>query len=388
MNNNIKKMDRKKQLSVEFFTGVFFLVAVSILIYFTALVNGKDLLIDKESYMLEVNFESIGMLQPGDKVFVLGMKLGVVEKVIINDDYSVINVILDLERDVPLYEGYDILIKNSSVFGGNIVYIKPGLPTGAIQPRDTVFNGRAPIDLMNEAAELVARLREDEKKISKLFEDGGAIDDISDAAENMKDGAGWFSELMNEASNGTGTVAKLIKDPALYNDAVALVSDVKDIMHKVKLGEGSIGKLMNSDEAYTNLVGTLTNLNQTTSKLAAGEGTLGMILNDSGKLYGSVDDTFTSITQVADSINDSKGTLGMVVNDGGKLYQSLDTSFSAIADVAVDIKRSKGTLGLLIRDDSLYKEAKATVEQVKAAVEDFREQAPVATFGSMLFGAL
>jgi len=388
MNNNIKKMDRRKQLSVEFFTGVFFLFAVGILIYFTALVNGKDLLRDRKSFKRNVRFESIGMLQHGDKVFVLGMKVGVVKKVEISKDYSHLNVTLDLDRDVPLHKGYEVIIKSSSVFGGSIVYIKPGNPeTEPIAP-GTLLKGRAPIDLMNEAAELVARLREDEKKISELFEEGGALDDISAAAESFKTGAGQFSTLMTEAVSGDGSVAKMIHDPTLYNDAVALVSDAKTIVANVKSGKGSIGKLMNDDAAYNDFAATLSNLNESTSKVAAGKGTLGMIINDEGKLYGTVNETFSSITSVADSINQSKGTLGMIVNDGGKLYTSLDTSLGAIADVAVDIKESKGTLGLLIRDDSLYKEAKATVEQVKGAVEDFREQAPVATFGSMLFGAL
>ena len=56
--------------------------------------------------------------------------------------------------------------------------------------------------------------------------------------------------------------------------------------------------------------------------------------------------------------------------------------------IARSVREGQGTLGKLVNDPALYDDAKKTVNEVRSAVEDFREQAPVSTFGGLIFGAL
>lgn len=145
--------------------------------------------------------------------------------------------------------------------------------------------------------------------------------------------------------------------------------------------------MMKLKNAFETVAKASKNINILMDDIHSGKGTLGKIVaND--EMYTVLLDSIKDFKEVSGKLASSDGTIGKLLNDNGKLYDSLNSSLGAAQDIAVQLKEGKGTLGLLLKDPSLYADVKETVRQIRAAVEDYREQAPIATFGSMVLGAL
>jgi phospholipid/cholesterol/gamma-HCH transport system substrate-binding protein len=69
------------------------------------------------------------------------------------------------------------------------------------------------------------------------------------------------------------------------------------------------------------------------------------------------------------------------------LYTNLMAAATSIKNISASIEQGDGTIGKLIKDDKLYEEAKMTLHEIRAAIDDFREAAPITTFSSIFFGA-
>ena len=74
--------------------------------------------------------------------------------------------------------------------------------------------------------------------------------------------------------------------------------------------------------------------------------------------------------------------------DSGEIYTDLRNAIDRTNRLLAAIESGKGSAGKILTSDEFYNELKDTVRQIRAAIEDFREMAPVATFGSIAFGAL
>ncbi len=355
-----KKGLGSKLLSAEFLTGLLFVGALIILFYFTALVRGKDLFFSGREYMIKAKFPSAGTLSVNDKVRVIGVDMGRVKAMSLSGENNAVFVELLLRKEIQLYNDYQISIQNASVFGGGYVNIFPGSSKAGLLPMDQTFIGKPPIDIIYEASGLIAALRDDEQDLRKTIIDAKFFDKIANSAQSLSDNTKEFNAVWAELRAGKGTIGKLFADDELYKELKTSFKNLGDasaridsLMAELQAGKGSLGKLFKDEQAYNSLVSSLDNLKDIMDKVAKGD-----------------------------------GTFGRFVNDKGELYSSISNSMKAAEDIAVEIKNGKGTVGMLVKDDALYLELKETVRQFRAAVEDFRETSPIATFGSMLLGAL
>ena len=69
-------------------------------------------------------------------------------------------------------------------------------------------------------------------------------------------------------------------------------------------------------------------------------------------------------------------------------FEDMDKAVRSIARLTGALEKGEGTAGKFMKDEALYNELLGTVKEVRAALEDFREMAPTATFSSILLGAL
>ena len=82
------------------------------------------------------------------------------------------------------------------------------------------------------------------------------------------------------------------------------------------------------------------------------------------------------------ALKEGDGALGrLLVGEEG--LDELQTAFAAFGQVS----EGKGTIGRLLADETLYDEVRLLVYEVRAAVDDFRETAPITLFTSIFFGA-
>jgi phospholipid/cholesterol/gamma-HCH transport system substrate-binding protein len=72
---------------------------------------------------------------------------------------------------------------------------------------------------------------------------------------------------MADIDAGQGTVGKLLRDDALYTEATASMSNLREIMEKVNRGDGSVGMLINDAAFYNNAKLTLQKVEKSVESL-------------------------------------------------------------------------------------------------------------------------
>ena len=357
---NLFNRKRNLLLSAEFLTGLFCIGALCILFYFTVMIRGKDFFDTGRHFYISARFPHASTLAVNDKVKVIGVEMGTVDSLELAPGNNAVIVRMKLRKEIPIYKGYEMLIQNSSVFGGAYVNINPGKSEGTPLPPDTVFEGLQPIDIIKEASELLAAFREDEKYFREVILEGGVLEKIRDALKRLEENAENLNDICAEIKAGKGTLGKLFTDPAFYVDAQKAFTELSAVSKKfdavlaqVQSGKGTLGKLLNDEAAYRELSGFMKNMNAFAARMNADKGSLARLMLDDGRFYNNLNATLENLDTLAKMMNDEKGTLNR-----------------------------------LLVDDSLYNEMRDTVKAIRSAVDDLREMAPVATFGSVLLGAL
>ena len=135
-----------------------------------------------------------------------------------------------------------------------------------------------------------------------------------------------------------------------------------------------------------NLKTTMAQLNEVTAKLSRGEGTIGKLLTDD-KVYEDLHDITANLKDISERAAKGKGTIGKLLSEDDQLYNNLAEAFASIKTIATSIEKGDGTVGKLVKDDKLYNELLMTMHEARAAIDDFRETAPITTFSSIFFGA-
>src|SRR5262249_51212987 len=58
--------------------------------------------------------------------------------------------------------------------------------------------------------------------------------------------------LIDQVNAGQGTLGMLAKDPTLYKETTASMTQMREIMEKINHGQGTVGKLVNDDSFLKN----------------------------------------------------------------------------------------------------------------------------------------
>jgi phospholipid/cholesterol/gamma-HCH transport system substrate-binding protein len=84
--------------------------------------------------------------------------------------------------------------------------------------------------------------------------------------------------MLADLQAGQGTAGKLLKDPALFDDARATIAEIKTLIADLNAGKGTAGKLLKDDALHKRLDELVAKLNGTMDKINAGQGTLGQLM--------------------------------------------------------------------------------------------------------------
>lgn len=107
-----------------------------------------------------------------------------------------------------------------------------------------------------------------------LAEAKGSLGDVKLALGDARKTLGTASETMlaakqtvNDINAGKGSVGKMLKDEALYNETTLAMTNLREIMEKINRGQGSVGKFVNDDSLFKNAKMTLQKLDKATEGL-------------------------------------------------------------------------------------------------------------------------
>ena len=371
----------KKQYLNEMMVGVFFIISMLILAYFTVLVSPSGLLESKEK--LTASFKDVGTLKRGDNVRMRGVNIGKVTSIKMDENFENVLVHMSLDGKPKLKSDYAVTVESSSVLGGQFIEIYSGSPSQAAYtitdepligstPDDLFENLQSAGDFFETAEELVEDLKKDREYLNKALKN--------------------FATISEKVKNGEGTFGKLLSDDSLYKTAESTLKQLQsagtavekaglEVEKQVAKNIGEFGKA----SAEFKKIG---------EKLNSGEGTLAKLLSDD-TIYKDLKESSANVKKFTASLNNEESSVHKLLNDEGVLYTDLQETLKNTKELTASLNSQDGTLGKLINDDTLHAEAEATLkdarkafEQVNHAIQDLREQSPISTFGSIIFGGL
>ena len=383
-------MSRKnKDVFSEFIVGVFMVAVLALLVYFTIVISGVDILTGREKTSVTITFDDVGGLKERDNVVYRGMKVGTVEKIALAPSNIVVTVKID--RDVVLRESAYISVAALSLLGGNYLLMEEG--AGAAMPLGTTtFHGVPPADWMRDLGEIARRLKE-------VAADGSVksiVSNIEETAENV-------NKIVARVERGEGTAGKFLSsDDTVYQDVKSAVADARkalanaqstfdrtaEISERLAKGEGTLGKLLSSDETlYADLKKTMANAAQISDRLEKGEGTMGKLLSKDDAVWADLKKSVANVREATEKLKKGEGLLGRAFNDK-QLADDASALVANLKSVASRLEKGEGSLGKLVSESEMYDEVSALIKDVRQIVDNYRDTTPITTFGSLATGAL
>lgn len=335
--------------------GVFIFVALVFLAGGVLLMGQKTKMFIPKG-KLRVVIEDVAGLKEGAPVWLAGVDVGVVTDIRFTNPEKTneVDINLQISNDALKKIGPDsrITIKTRGLMGEKYVDITPSQKY--FEQPATVLRGTPTVKLDDV-----------------LQKAGSTFDRLNSIVENV--------------SQGKGTLGRLNTDPSLYSNIVTLTQELHSLTVTINRGEGTLGKLNRSPEPYNKLVSILNRADKTLLDIQASEGTLNRLIYDK-TLYDKLTQLADKSNQAAEDVRElnrkitsKEGTLGMLINDrtvyekGVTLLDRADNSVKSIEEVTSKISKGEGTVGKLVAEKELYDRMNKMVDDVDALVKDFKE---------------
>ena len=373
---------KRSDVFAETIVGIFMAAVLALLVYFTIVISGVDILVGHTKVPMKVEFADVGGLKDRDSVMYRGMKVGVIDHI----DLSKTNVVMTVRvtSDVVLREGYRISVASLSLLGGNYLLLEEG--AGKPLPLETtLFRGEPPTDWMRDLGRIAS-------SVGDLMSDGG----IKSIVTNIEAVAAKLNGVAARVERGEGTVGKLLSsDETVYNDLKDTISSAKAVAGRLERGEGTVGKFLSSDETvYNDIKDTVASAKAVAGRLERGEGTVGKLVSSDDTVYQDLKTSLGNLREVTERLKDGKGLLGRLTQDeklsadASTMIEKLAAASTDLATVASRLEKGEGTLGKLSADSKLYDEVTALLKDVRQIIDNYRDTTPISTFGSLIGGAL
>lgn len=343
-------------MSKEMKVGLFFFIGMLILGALTFYAGGfEDWL--KQTYTLNAYFDKVDGLDEEDLVTLAGVEAGKVKEMKITDGR--VKVVLYLDNGAVVREGSVARIESESLLGGKYVGIRVGPidspPLGdgdELRTEEAADLARMVQDMADVAQDIrvmVKNFNENQQKISSQI--GGIL---GENRENIRTSLAALSRIVTENEEGIKDIVSSLREAG--PQLLLAMDSINEIAKKIESGEGTIGKLVQDETLYTDM-----------KELAAG-----------------LKEASVTLTRI---LGDNEEDIRTIVAPLKEAAPKLEQTMARIDSIAQKIEAGEGTLGKLVQDDTLYKETTRMVKEARRAAEDVRDQVPIITFTSVLFGA-
>lgn len=131
-------------------------------------------------YVLSANFSSIGGLKVGDEVQISGVKVGQVDKVILDPKTYLAQVTLDIDPSIQLPEDTAAMISSQSLLGGRYLALEPGAAEDMIPAGGVIQYTQAPQNLEQLLGQFIFSMSGKDKE--KAAAEEGAAPEAAPAA--------------------------------------------------------------------------------------------------------------------------------------------------------------------------------------------------------------
>ncbi|GAM11419.1 mce related protein [Geobacter sp. OR-1] len=308
---------------------------------------------------------SVTGLKVGDPVKLVGVDVGKIKHVAVLTDK--VQIDFEVEPGTRIKTDTVAGLRLTNLLGGQFLGLSLGSPNAPLlEPGGTVIGKDVAnidiivdnvSDLTKDAKILITELNKNQNEVMHKI---AAI--LDDNRGNLRNSIANLNSITQKFDRGDGSLAMLLNDKALYNNANDAIVSIRSVTTKIDKGEGTIGKLVNDDALYADARKAIKGLNDGVNEMTGG---------------------FKEIKEVAGKINRGEGTLGKLVNED-VLYSDLKDASRNIKDITDKINRGEGTIGKLVNEDKLYKDATATLKKTEKAMEGLGDSGPISVLGSIV----
>ena len=315
--------------------GLFFVLGLALIwVVFEAL--GHKPIFGDQGYELVARFESLKQLKPGDDIRMAGVKIGNVSSTRLGE--GAVEALLTIDTGIQVPRDSIGKIAAAGLLGNSFLSLNLGTSAaGFHQPGEAIETIEA-----TDLNDVLSKIGDFSDKLDGMMENvSGALSGLSGG-----EGEGIFANLNALIEENRENLA-------------ATVANLKSVSQKIDSGEGTIGRLLNDPALYDEVLAAVADI-RVASKNAT-------------RLTEDAADVFATIRQ-------GKGAIGtLVYND--KIGEQIEITLTNIREISDKLNSGKGTLGKLIDDDSLFLDAKATLKKVDTALDGFSEQGPITAVG-------
>ncbi len=310
------------KLSAEAKVGLLVIVGSVLLLYMTFAV-GKYQFGEKKGYTLQAAFDSVAGLDTKSSVRMAGVKIGLVEKVELEDNRAKVTVRINPE--VKIQRGTEVMIKTMGLLGEKYVEFVP-IKNG--EPRQTSPDGTS--DYQNGERVQASISPSDVDKL---------INQLSSISDDIKQVTASFSQAF-----GTERGARSIED--ILNDLRQTTANIKEFSTTLQ-SDGS-EMVMRLNELVASLNGVV----------GDNRDNLKMTMENVKEASKSAELALASLSNATRKIDRGEGTIGKLVNDDG-MYNNIDSAAKGISDYSSRIERMKTIVGF--REEYLFPQGKSYV---------------------------
>ncbi len=269
--------------------GSLILLGVIITVAALFLVGEKSQLFSS-TFIIRCNFESAEGVKPGTFVVMAGYNVGAVTDIELTSRADSVCVTMRISEDVHKFIKADsrAVIKQEGLVGNKYLNILIGddrLPP--IEPNGFVQS-------------------------IPPFALGALADNVSAITDTTKMLTGQLHRMVGGLNGGRGTVGRLLNDPALYEQLLALVQETE---HGLRMASQQLVKM--------------------TEMLASTSHSVDVLARSADSTLGSATRVTTEVETLVRNLNRGRGTVGALLNDRA-LYDSLTTLLGALSDVTYD----------------------------------------------------
>lgn len=331
-------MKRKNETFSNALVGVFMLVVLVLLGYFTIVISGVDVLSSRHRVPLRISFSHVGGLKARDNVMYRGTKVGAVDRVEVSPTNLVVVALVD--DHVVLRTTARARVCTLSMLGGYYLSLDEG--TGeALDFSKAVLAGDPPTDWMEDVSRIASNLN----KLTSREEIETVVTNFAVLSERLR----------------------------------AISEKASDIMARISRGEGTVGRLLSSDETlYADLRGTVQSVSNAMARAGAAFDGVSAIADElrDEKTMADLKGGLAAFRATAESLN------------AGDLMKSAQELVDRLNAVAQRVEAGEGTLGRLTRDSKLYDELDGLLRDARQVLDNYRDTTPISTFSSLATGAL
>jgi phospholipid/cholesterol/gamma-HCH transport system substrate-binding protein len=272
----------------------------------------------------------------------------------LKDNIRIVEVRLDIHPQYlnRIAVDSEVSIESKGLIGDSFIDITPGT-FGALPPKRgeyyVIESTQHPgfREIMTGANDVVANfgvLSDQFKTIVKKIDPErvgtGMGDIVQEAKKTVRQANQAFSRatvLIDDMHGGKGSFGRIVSDPDLYQRLTEALEKFNSLAENIQNGKGTISKLINDPALFNAANETLKKAELVMDRIEKGEGTLGKLSKDA-EFYEKGKDALGRFASLMDEIEQGKGTMGKLLKDPS-LYNNLDQSSAEISKLLYDLRQ-------------------------------------------------